>query len=385
MVNNQHTSNNSIHLLICSGLFYPSYLGGPANTLYWLSKSLVKEDVNVSVVVTNRAVDSNRAPKNQWIDLDGIRVRYCSGGKKIPWRLIYHASKAMKTCDIVMLSSLFFAPNIFIALLARLNNKPIIWSPRGELFEHAINGNKQKRIYIRLIKLIFAKSVYFHATSEEEKESITSSLGEHAKIVLIPNYLEIPSLEDRFELNKYFLFVGRIAPIKALEKLLKGLSLSRQFLDSSYIFKIAGGTQKQFINYYNYLLQLVKDYHLQDKVLFLGPIEGKQKFDMFANARFAFLVSESENFGNVVLESLSQGTPVIASKGTPWYDLEVKGAGFWIDNSPEIIAQYIDKIILQSDLEYNTMRTNALNYSKEFDVYANSNRWIDLLKQIANK
>ena len=51
--------------------------------------------------------------------------------------------------------------------------------------------------------------------------------------------------------------------------------------------------------------------------------------------------SHNENFGNVVVESLSQGTPVIASTGTPWKILEKYHAGYWIKNNPENIAKKI--------------------------------------------
>lgn len=62
------------------------------------------------------------------------------------------------------------------------------------------------------------------------------------------------------------------------------------------------------------------------------------------------MVSHSENFGNVIiLESLSQGTPVVASKGTPWEELNINNAGYWIDNSPDNIGQTIDKLISMSE------------------------------------
>ena len=93
-----------------------------------------------------------------------------------------------------------------------------------------------------------------------------------------------------------------------------------------------------------------------------------------------FLVSNSENFGNVVLESLSQGTPVVASKGTPWQSLEESKAGFWIDNNPKEIANCIDRIMSYSEKEYYLKRENAFALAKRFDVYDNINQWETVLK-----
>ena len=44
-------------LLISTALFYPSRLGGPANTLYWLSKALAKAGVQVTVVTTGSHIE----------------------------------------------------------------------------------------------------------------------------------------------------------------------------------------------------------------------------------------------------------------------------------------------------------------------------------------
>ena len=71
--------------------------------------------------------------------------------------------------------------------------------------------------------------------------------------------------------------------------------------------------------------------------------------------------SHNENFGNVVVESLSQGTPVIASTGTPWQILQKYKAGYWISNSPEKIAEILDDVLILSKQEYNLMRLNSEN------------------------
>lgn len=58
-----------------------------------------------------------------------------------------------------------------------------------------------------------------------------------------------------------------------------------------------------------------------------GQVEEDKWLDL-NGFRVILLVSESENFGNVIIEALSQGTPVIASCGTPWAEIEKKNAGF---------------------------------------------------------
>ena len=151
-------------------------------------------------------------------------------------------------------------------------------------------------------------------------------------------------------------------------------------MNSDYVFKIVGCVENQFKDYYNRLQQLIEKLNLKSKVVFTGPINGDNKYSIIANARFMFLVSNSENFGNVVLESLSQGTPVVASKGTPWQSLEESKAGFWIDNNPKEIANCIDRIMSYSEKEYYLKRENAFALAKRFDVYDNINQWETVLK-----
>lgn len=372
--------NIYMQLLITTGLFFPAKLGGPANTLFWLSKALVKKGVYVSVVATNNTIDSHEVPFDTWANVDGIRARYCKTSNKISWQIIYYSCREMVFCDVVMLSSICFLSNFPVAICATLKKKRLIWSPRGELLDSALHGNRIKLAYFKVMKLVLGNHVTFHATSQDEKDAIHRIFGKEAPVAIIPNYMELPSKEDRETTEApYLIYVGRIAPIKALDKLIEGIARSESFRESDIIFKIVGGVEEQFREYYRRLQELVSKYNLKDKILFLGPLNGKAKFQAYANAQFTFLLSNSENFGNVVIESLSQGTPVVASKGTPWNSLIEQQAGFWIDNSPEEIAKIIDSVISMPEQEYSDMRENAFRYAQSFDIYSNVGEWLKLL------
>lgn len=370
-------------LLIATGLFYPSKLGGPANTLYWLSKALVKEGVDVSVVAGYSHIDAGKVEKDKWNLIDGIRAMYCTVKGKLPLRVVLNACKELKKSDALMLSSVCFLPNSLIAIYARLLHKKTIWSLRGELLGSALKNNLPKIAHFKFLKLLLGKSVVFHATSEEEKKSIQRMFGENARVVILPNYFEMPEQQVRqITEPSYLLYVGRIAPIKALDNLLEGLAKSDKFIQSDYVLKIVGGVEDKFKDFYDKLLNLQDCLGLKDRVQFIGPKFGKDKFQYYANARFSVLPSYSENFGNVIIEALSQGTPVIASKGTPWQILNDKCAGFWIDNSAEAIAKCIDQALSIEEEQYREMRDNALLLGNEFDVSKNVQKWVEALNDI---
>ena len=369
-----------MRVLISTGLFYPAKLGGPANTLYWLSKALLSTGIDVSAVVTNHTIDSSLMPSNMWTSIDGVRVRYCS--KKTPFgcRQVIAAIREMRRCDVILLSSICYLPNLLVYIFARLESKKIIWSPRGELFPSAVKNSTLKILFFKCLRGVISSRVVFHATSEPEKELINFYFPNINRIVIIPNYFEMPIQEERIVSdNPYFIYVGRITPIKALDNLVKGLAMSRRFLASSHSFLFVGPDQN---DYSAYLKSLSDELGIRSKISFCNGLYGRDKFKAYANADVSFLVSHSENFGNVVIESLSQGTPVVASKGTPWKSLKEEGAGYWIDNDPHSIADCIDDILQMPNSDYCRMRQSAELLAQSFDIKANIRTWADFLHSI---
>jgi len=67
------------------------------------------------------------------------------------------------------------------------------------------------------------------------------------------------------------------------------------------------------------------------RVTFMGPVYGDEKRALYRRALLHVLPSHSENFGMTVAEALASGTPVIATRATPWSGLLREGCGFWIE------------------------------------------------------
>ena len=100
-------------------------------------------------------------------------------------------------------------------------------------------------------------------------------------------------------------------------------------------------------------------------------------------SRFLVLPSEAENFGNVVVEALSQSTPVIASLGTPWRSLNEHNAGIWCDCSPESLRLQIEKLLDLPEQEYKIMCANAKRLVEEyFNIHtAKNNIWCRIYEE----
>ncbi len=373
-------------ILFPIGSFYPSQSGGPNNTIYWLAKALFKNGFKPTVMTTQDGIlKEHQIQFNKWLDMDCGKVIYQKTLiHYLPFRLYFRTLLEMSKNDIIHLNNLFY-PLSWLTAIANVLffKRKMIWSIRGELNDNAlVYSTWKKKPILFLINNFLKKYTLFHATSSEEQQYIKKHFGENTKVQIFPNYMELPQLIDNKKdintINPYLFYMGRIHPIKALDNLFEGLSISRLFMSSSFKFKIAGRDDS---DYAKGLKDLVEKLKLENKIEFLGHLEGNKKQVLFSKASFTFLVSHSENFGNVVVESLAQKTPVVASKGTPWQVLEKDKAGFWIDNSPKQIAEKIDEIIDMPLQEYNEYSKNAYALINEkFNIDKNVEKWISVYK-----
>jgi len=368
-------------LLIPIGSFYPDQSGGPSNSLYWLSSALQQKGYTVKVITTNKGV--NQLSLNKSLKTDYGYITYCKTRiHSFPLRLILTSLHLIFKTDIVLLTSIFYIPSWVIGFVALLFNKTIIWSPRGEFYTNALSfSGWKKKIFLFFAKpMLRRKNIIYHSSCDAETITIKSIIGEYARIVQLPNFMKLPRHIQRITDLNYFLYVGRLHPEKGLENLITSLSISKEFCNSNYEFRIVGDYNHK---YGRKLIKLTKLLSIEHKVKFMGHIKGDDKQELYANARYTFLVSFNENFGNVVVESLAQGTPVVASLETPWRILSEKNAGFWIANKPKIIKQTIDTILIQDEKTYYQYRANALCLAKNnFDINRNISSWLQVFESI---
>lgn len=369
-------------ILFPIGSFYPSQSGGPNNTIYWITKQLSKNNYEPIIVTTINGIKSDHNIEiNKWLNKDYGQVIYTDNPiHYLPLKAIYQSVKKIKEVDLIHLTSIFYPLSILIAIINLLfYKKPIIWSPRGELDKEAlIYSPIRKKTILWFINTFLKKKITFHTTCREESQYVSYQFGEKARIKQIPNYIDIPKLEKTNK-QKYFLYIGRIHPKKAIENLIKALNISKLFINSNFNFIIAGDYDS---NYGHSLIKLSKTLQLEHKIKFIGHID-KTKQQILAQAYFSFMPSHTENFGNVVVEALAQKTPVVASKGTPWKILIEKKAGYWVENSPKTLSITIDEILNFDSSKYNKLSQNAYNLAiNEFDIKNNIHKWIQVYSSL---
>jgi glycosyltransferase involved in cell wall biosynthesis len=375
--------SNKISILFVAGFYYPSQMGGPCNSFYWMAKALGKANIDVTVMAMSTGIVDNSIVFDQWIETEYGRVIYLKTNySNYSIKYISTCIRKVKSAQLIHLNSMFSLASFIIGLIAIIYSKPIVWSPRGEFSPKALEYKKVlKRIMLGLIKG-YSEKILFHTTSDVESNYTKALFGKDSNLLQLPNYMELPLFEAHHK-EDYFLCMGRIHPIKALENLVNACHFSKLFKDSNYQLLIVGDSNNE---YGLKLKNLIADYKLIDKIVFVPHVSDiKIKNKLFAEAVFSFLPSHSENFGNVVVESLGNGTPVVASLGTPWQILEETKTGFWVSNEPTELAKIIDKIILMPMQDLKHYYTNARSLAcAEFDIDTNIGKWVNGYQQLIN-
>jgi len=180
-----------------------------------------------------------------------------------------------------------------------------------------------------------------HATCNEEMNAVRR-FGYEGPIAVIANPLVIPDyaaelVNDRSIVR--FGFLGRLHPIKGVENLLYGAA--SVVSSSKFEVYIAGMGENDYERFLRHEVERLR----LDNVEFYGFVNGRAKYEFLSHLSVLFVPSEMENFGMVVTEALSVGTPVMASLGTPWEELDRYGCGWWLDRTPENIARVMNEVL----------------------------------------
>lgn len=368
-------------ILFPLGIFYPATVGGPSSTLYWHTCYLNDNQITPYVVTTDYKLDykKHNILLNKWIQNEVGNVIYCKTRvNAFPLRALFETIIKIFQVDIIHYSSAYTYLTIYTIVVSVLMRKMVLLSPRGEFFPNAIDSLK-KRIVIIIYKT-FQKRIIFHATSSEEYKHI-KKIFSLSRIVIQPNFVLIPEQKKDKIKSKNIVFLGIIYGVKKIENLIEAVSMSKIFKESRSKILIAGKplVERDF-DYKLKLDNFIKELNLEDSVEFIGEIFGNDKEEFLNNAYLLVLPSESENFGNVVLEALSQSTPVIASKGTPWQLLQETNSGWWVDNNPSSLAKTIDTALSMSEEEYLIMCKNSLELvQSEFNIHTSkNNKWVEI-------
>jgi glycosyltransferase involved in cell wall biosynthesis len=188
----------------------------------------------------------------------------------------------------------------------------------------------------------------------EDKTRVIYNLVDTSKII------SKSKEESNVELNKNdinFVSVGRLHEAKGYDKLIRAIDkLNKEnILPNNFKFRLYGnGPQKETLE------NLIKEYHLEDKVFLMGQVMNPYKY--LKNSDLFILSSRYEAFGLVIIEALTLGIPVLATENHATNKIiKHKEIGYITENSSEGIYNGL-KYILENLSELENYKKNLKNY-----------------------
>lgn len=338
---------NDLRVLVVSPNFYPATRwGGPVIALLGLCRELASiADLKVLTTDARGPSVSDRLSAAEQAVVTDFPMVYArrNAGMSVSWALLRRLPGLVWWADVVYLNYVYSFTTIPTLIACAVLRKPVLWAPRGALQRWP--GSR-----LRLLKrgweaccnlLLSPERCWLHVTSAAEASESGRRMS-NASIFVLPHGIEIPRESPAAVAVQpgQLMYLGRLDPKKGIENLIRAVGL----LGAAYQLHVYGDGAA---GYSASLLSLVDRLSLDGRVIFHGHVDGAQKTAAFHAAGLCVVPSYTENFCLVVAEALAHGTPVVASTGTPWAELEARQCGYWVDNAPESLAAVIQKAMRQ--------------------------------------
>jgi glycosyltransferase involved in cell wall biosynthesis len=374
-----------LKLLQINASYKPAYIyGGPTMSVSKLSEEMVKAGCEVEVFTTTANGFAELAVKpNQRVMVDGVPVTYFKRFTKdhshFSPALLRKVWNNAKSFDVVHIHAWWNLVSVFSCLVSLMRGSRVVISPRGTLSAYSFTNrnNLPKSLLHNLLGKPLLKRCYIHVTSLREKQGI-ESLVRTKTIFNIPNFVALkdydPMLHKESEVLR-LLFFSRIEEKKGLEILFHALAMT----DVPYHLTIAGNGEPGYIEK---LKELSKNNNIAENISWIG-FQGSNKFDILQQHDVMVLPSYDENFGNVVIESLSVGTAVLISKHVGLADyVETHDLGWVSEQDAASFNSFIKSINAGRDKLAAIRKQAPEQIRKDFDENRLREQYINMYHQI---
>jgi glycosyltransferase involved in cell wall biosynthesis len=376
--------------------FPPAYsYGGPLSVTYRVSKELVRRGHDVTVFTTDVYDSKSRlAFQQNPAFMDGIEVyrfrnlnnRLASKNLTLAPTMPFALRKHIESFDVIHVREYFSLQAALVHHFAVKKSIPYVIQPHGSLVR-IIDTQNSKRVLLnknqpkKIFDILFGRSILkdaskIIATSRIESDHFQDALVDFPfnKVAYLPNVVDLSSYRDlpgkgqfRAKLGmddqvRIALFLGRIHPIKNLETLLAAFSKVKRAVNCPVKLVIAGPDE----GHLQTLKSFAKQLGVENDVVFPGSLYEREKLEAYVDADVFVLPSHYESFGNVALEALACGTPVIVTNNCGVSEWIGSNVGFVIGYDQTELCNALKAILQNEQLSKRLGDNGKKLISKEF-------------------
>lgn len=331
-------------ICILSDFFIPHYNGGGERRYFEIAKRLQNKGHAVDVVCMKiQGADDHEI-------IEGINVYHVGPViKNPPYRNISDFIHFIVSCFLWILKNNYdiidaqtYVPLIPGFLGAKIKRIPVIGTIHdvgsGEADQWLIFSNLASFFEKFLVRLPYNKII---TVSEETKNALIQKYGvKPERINVVYNGVDSTYIDSIDVTQKYrnsIIFVGRLAPHKHVDELIKVIELLKKDFGDIRLKIIGNGIEK------DNLIKIVDDLNLNDQVDFLSDLEYCEVIKEMKRSSILVLPSTREGFGMVLAEANACSIPVIAYKSGGVVEVIEDGKnGFLV--KPHDINELSDKI-----------------------------------------
>lgn len=309
--------------------FVPAWdYGGPLQACYWLSRQLIARGHEVVVYTTDTLNAKNRIRESEEV-IDGIKIRRFKNlsntiayahNISIPPGMFLAVKKEIKNFDIIHMHEYRTVQNLFFHHYAQKYAIPYVLQAQGSV-PRTMGKEGLKYIYDWLwgYKLLKDASKLIAVTETEIGQYHNMGVCED-KIEIVPNGIDaslFENLPSRGEFRKKYgltdnqkiiLYLGRIHKIKGLDLLVKAFAgMTKELGDTKLV--VVGPDD----GYLPALKELIKKLKIEETVLYIGPLYGRDKLEAYIDSDVYVLPSIYEILGITILEACACSIPVIVT------------------------------------------------------------------------
>ena len=154
--------------------------------------------------------------------------------------------------------------------------------------------------------------VYLADSEYNRSELIHFGYNNVKVLPILYDFSKLSKKEPKKTSKKQIIFIGRIAPNKKQEDLIRFAKVFHEVYSKNFELHIIGHCSLELWLYKEELIHLVKDLNLEDTVYFSDFVNDQKINEYYQNADLFLSMSEHEGFCVPLLESMFHQVPIIA-------------------------------------------------------------------------